>query len=624
MFAQRQIKRNLMPTPATVYPKLIDLSHRCQTDFQRQVYQLAAPFVENSLAIRQFNDCYAHAGRSFRNSSEEISLKKWFGSCLEASGLQYHANTEALPKIPRTGPLIIVANHPFGLADAVILGHLIGQVRPDAKFLANSMLSSMPEVQPWIIPVDNFGGAGSERRNVGAMKLALRHLASGGALIIFPAGAVAHYQLGHGVEERPWNEHLGALIHRSKATLLPVHFAGRNSLFFQMAGLLHPRVRTSLLLRELCHRRGKSVQVKAGEALGYGKLKRFTTASALTGHIRLLTLALGHQVKPDPCPEAPPSLRKGEEIDLQLAGEFTKLRANGRLMAEQGNLSVYMAEAADIPQALQEIGRLRELTFRAVGEGTGGDVDLDEFDQHYLHLILWDESAAKIAGAYRVGRADKIMQKLGRKGLYTDTLFRFSPRFLSKMDCALELGRSFICQEYQRHPASLLLLWKGFSTWVRRHPRYKLLFGPVSISDEYEPTSRRLIVDFLMSQRQHAELRDLVKPRSPFRSRISSQLQRELNDSPLRSEEDLASLISTIESDRKGLPVLLKHYLKLSASLLCFNLDRSFSSVVDGLILVDLTKTNPKVLARYMGEEGTRAYLDHHGIWPEAATTAEV
>jgi putative hemolysin len=610
-----------MQSPAPVPTKFIDLSQRCSTPLQRHLYGLAGPFVESSLAISKFNECYASAGLHFRSSAEEMGIKKWFGSCLEAFGLQYHANMESLAKIPRTGPVIIVANHPFGLADAVILGHMIGLIRPDAKFIANSMLASMPEVKPWIIPVDNFGGTGSERRNISAMKLSLRHLAAGGALIIFPAGEVASYQLGHGIMERPWKSHLGALVHHSKASVVPVHFAGRNSLLFQMAGLLHPRVRTSLLLRELCHRRGKPVALRIGEPLSYNKLKRFPTPADLTGHLRLLTLALGHQSSATANIDPPAEAITTDEPDLQLAGEFTKLRANGRLMAEQGNLSVYMAEAADIPYALQEIGRLREITFRAVGEGTGQDVDLDSFDQHYLHLILWDESAAKIAGGYRVGRADKIMQKLGRQGLYTDTLFRFSPRFLSKMDCALELGRSFVCQEYQRHPASLLLLWKGFSTWVRRHPRYKLLFGPVSISDEYDPISRRLMVDFLMSRGQTAELRDLVRPRSPFRSRISPQLQRELNGAPLRSEEDLSSLVSTIERDCKGLPVLLKHYLKLSASLLCFNVDRAFSSVVDGLILVDLTKTNPKVLARYMGEEGTRAYLDHHGIWPQAETT---
>lgn len=608
-----------MNSPSIPEAQLIDLRPRFQTPVKRRLYKLAGPFVEKSFAIRRFNDCYASAATQFRAAPEAMGLKDWFGACLSSFGLKYAVQADMLGKIPATGPLVIVANHPFGFADAVIIGHLIGQVRPDAKFLANSLLLKIPEVQPWIIPVDNFKGNGSERRNLGPMKQAIRHLAAGGALIVFPAGEVAHFQVGRGVEECPWNAHVGTLVKMTRATVLPVNFAGRNSFLFHAAGLLHPRARTSLLLRELCSRRGRPVKVRVGEALPFGKLKRFEDHEELTKHLRLLTLALGHQSKAAGIspPETP---RSPSEPDMQLAGEITKLRANGKLMAEQGSLSVYLAEAQEIPLCLQEIGRLREVTFQAVGEGTGNDVDLDRFDQHYSHLILWDEAAARIAGGYRMGRADQLLQAHGSRGLYTHTLFRFSQRFLAKLDCAVELGRSFVCQEYQRHPAALMLLWKGVSTWVRRNPRYKLLFGPVSISDEYDETSRRLMVDFLISRRQPTELRSIVKPRSPFRSRTARSLHREISLNPLNNAEELSTLISTIESDRKGLPVLLKHYLKLNASLLCFSVDREFSSVVDGMILVDLTKTEPRVLARYMGEDGMRMYLDHHGIWPSLET----
>jgi len=352
-----------------------------------------------------------------------------------------------------------------------------------------------------------------------------------------------------------------------------------------------------------------------GHALPFAKLKRFDDHAELTSHLRLLTLALGHQSTAYSTPSESLPLTS-REPDMEMADEIARLRANGKLMVEQGMLSVYMAAAVDIPLCLQEIGRLREVTFRAVGEGTGREIDLDSFDEHYMHLILWDEAGARIAGAYRVGRADRLIESFGNKGLYTHTLFRFSRRLLKKMDSALELGRSFICQEYQRQPAALMLLWKGMLIWVRRHPKYKILFGPVSISDDYDDNSRRLIVDFLTSQRQPAEFRSMAKARSPFRSRLASRLHREITQHPLNDAEGLSSLISTIESDRKGLPILLKHYLKLNASLLCFNIDRDFSSVVDGLILVDLTKTDPRVIARYMGDDGMRAYLDHHGIWP--------
>ena len=599
--------------PAT--SRLIDLRSRLRRPVNRGLYQLVEPWVEESFAIRQFNQCYADAAGRFHRMDPAAGMKEWFATCLESFGLAYVGDRAMVDRIPASGPLVVVANHPFGFADALVIGHLISKVRPDAKFLANSLLSGIPEIQPWIIAVDNFKGRGSERRNLGPMKRAIQHVTGGGALIVFPAGEVAHFHVGRGVEEGPWSGHVGALVRRTEASVLPVHFTGRNSIFFQAAGILHPRARTSLLLRELHGRRGRPITIRVGDALPFAKLKRMTTDDDLTRQLRLVTLALGYQAD-GPQPASPSMPACATAPDDGITREIAGLDAAGGLLARQGSLSVYVAEATDIPCGLREIGRLREMTFRAAGEGTGHDVDLDRFDSHYLHLILWDEAAGKIAGGYRMGRADHLLAVRGSKGLYTHMLFRFSRRFLGRLDCALELGRSFICQEYQRHPAALMLLWKGISTWVLRNPRYKLLFGPVSISDDYDATSRRLMVDFLTLNRQPRELRSLVRARTPFRSRLGGVLRRELMKHPLRGEEELSTLVSAIERDRKGLPVLLRHYLKLNASLLCFNVDHEFSSVVDGLILVDLTRTDPRVLARYMGHDGARTYLDHHGIRP--------
>ena len=591
---------------------LIDLRSRLQHPVNRRLYDLARPLVEKSFAIGKFNHDYADAANRF-HGRQAPSLREWFKACLDSFGLEYESDRAMLDRIPESGPLVVVANHPFGFADAVIIGHLISQVRPDAKFLANSMLQKIPEVQPWIIPVDNFDGDGSERRNLGPMRMAIRHLSSGGSLIVFPAGEVAHFHVGRGVEECEWSEHVGSLIRLTKANVLPVNFAGRNSILFQMAGLLHPRVRTSLLLRELCAKRGRIVRIRVGETLPFSKLKRLEGHKELTRHLRLVTLALGHQAK---ATEAGPETVTpvSSEPNGLLAEEIAGLRERGLWLASQGSLSVYVGGAHEIPRCLREIGRLREKTFQAIGEGTGDDVDLDGFDEHYMHLILWDEAQGKIAGGYRMGQADVLMKARGSKGLYTHTLFRFSRRFLAKLDCAVELGRSFVCQEYQRHPAALMLLWKGISAWILRNPRYKLLFGPVSISQEYDEISRRLMVDFLTATRQPAELRSMVRARTPFRSRRAGALHRELAKYLPGNAEELSTLVSTIEQDHKGLPVLLRHYLKLNASVLCFNVDHDFSSVVDGLILVDLTKTDPRVLARYMGEDGVQTYFNYHGV----------
>ena len=593
--------------------RLIDIRSNLQRPVNRGLYRLVRPWVEESFAINRFNQCYADAAIRFRRAESPPGMKEWFGTCLEVFGISYEDRDAMVNRIPTSGPLVVVANHPFGFADALVLGDLLGRVRPDAKFLANSILLKVPEVQPWIIAVDNFNGKDSKRRNMGAMKAAVRHLARGGALIVFPAGEVAHFHVGRGVEESAWSEHVGALVKLAEAAVLPVHFAGRNSILFQAAGLLHPLARTSLLLRELCERSRRPVGIRVGETLPFSKLKRFDASEDLTRHLRLVTLALGYQLaRPQTSAAVLPAITA--EPDGKIAAEIAGLHVSGKLLARQGSLSVYVAEAGDIPCGLREIGRLRELTFRAAGEGTGNEEDLDGFDLFYQHLILWDAATGKIAGGYRMGQADRLLETRGSKGLYTHTLFRFSRRFLEKLSCALELGRSYVCHEYQRHPAALMLLWKGISAWILRNPRYKLLFGPVSISDDYSETSRRLMVDFLTSNRQPLELRSLVRARTPFRSRCGGALRRELVRRPLNGEEELSTLVSTIEQDRKGLPVLLRHYLKLNASLLCFNVDHEFSSVVDGLILVDLTKTDSRVLARYMGHEGANAYLRYHGI----------
>jgi hypothetical protein len=275
-----------------------------------------------------------------------------------------------------------------------------------------------------------------------------------------------------------------------------------------------------------------------------------------------------------------------------------------------------------IPHLLREIGRLREVSFRAVGEGTGEDIDLDRFDDYYLHIFLWDEKERRVAGAYRLGRCDMIMRRHGAKGLYTSTLFKFRKPFLQHLDEALEMGRSFVPPNYQRSLAPLPLLWKAVLTWVARHPRYTKLFGAVSISQGYQGLSRKLMVDFLRDNTFHPDLATLVKPRRPFRHGKNKKLLREFISAELTNVDDFSALISALEEDGKGIPILLKHYLRLNGTMLSFNVDKAFSSCLDGLILVDVTQTDPKLLAKYMGDEVCASYLEHHGRRPPGSADA--
>ena len=309
------------------------------------------------------------------------------------------------------------------------------------------------------------------------------------------------------------------------------------------------------------------------------------------------------QTLPTPAADIVPAIPKS-----LLKAEVEALPSD-QLLAASGNFTVHSARAGQMPWCLQEIGRLRELTFRAAGEGTGKASDIDLFDTYYLHLFVWDAKAEAIVGAYRMGLADEILARYGKRGLYTQSLFKYGPRVLRTLNPAIELGRSFVRTEYQRNFAPLLLLWRGIGRFVARSPRYAVLFGPVSISNSYEPLSRQLIVDYLKANSIEAGLARHVKPRRPFRARGPAD-GAEL--SGLADIEELSRAVERIEPDHKGVPILLKHYLKLGGRVLGFNTDDQFGDALDGLILVDLRTSDPRVLARYMGEEGAAEFLAYH------------
>jgi len=283
-----------------------------------------------------------------------------------------------------------------------------------------------------------------------------------------------------------------------------------------------------------------------------------------------------------------------------------------------GHFRVQYARATQIPWCLQELGRLREISFRAAGEGTGRASDIDLFDAHYLHLFVWDTQALAIVGAYRLGLTDEILSRYGRRGLYTQSLFKYSARALQAINPAIELGRSFVRSEYQRSYAPLMLLWRGIGRFVERDPRYAILFGAVSISNSYDPASRRLIVEYLKANTVEAELARHVKSRRQFtHHRIrSGEIAR------LKDIDELSQLVARIEPDAKGVPVLLRQYLKLGGRLLGFSSDTQFSNTLDGLMRVDLRHSDPRVLDRYMGAEGASAFLAYHRAEPASLRRA--
>ncbi len=513
-----------------------------------------------------------------------------------------------LALIPKQGPVVVVANHPFGLIEGAILPSLFLSVRPDVKVVANHLLAGMPETSGLCIFVDPYGGEQATRANRKGLKDAIAWLKQGGLLIMFPAGEVSHLNLKErAITDPEWSNTVARLIRITAATVLPTYILGANSALFQLLGLMHPRVRTALLPHEFFNKHNRNIEVRIGSPIAPAKIRAYQDDVALIRYLRRRTYLLQDREAPKQFSAAFAEPQAVEVACELLSIEVSRL-APERTLVENDDFAVLLARANEIPNVLREIGRLRELTFRQVGEGTGKPIDLDRFDDHYWHLFVWHRHAREVAGAYRLGPSDEILARFGPKGFYTSRLFQWRQPFLDRMIPALELGRSFVRPEYQKTYAPLLLLWKGIGQFLVRHPQYKVLFGPVSISNGYSAASRHLMVKFLSAYRQSPEFAPLVRARNPFRQR-PSKLADELIGATVWDVEELSALIADVETDRKGVPVLLKQYLKLGGELAAFHVDRRFANALDGLIIVDLRKTDVRVLERYMSKEGAAQFL---------------
>ena len=505
-----------------------------------------------------------------------------------------------LRHIPRSGAAIVTANHPFGILEGAVLATVLGRVRPDVRFLANGIISAIPELSDLVISVDPMSGRTAARGNSGGLRRALEHLRAGGVLVVFPSGEVSNWRWrDRAVCDPDWNPAVARIARIAEAPVVPVYIGGSNSPMFQAAGLAHPRLRTALLARELLNKRGQTVDVRIGTPVTPEKLAAIPTAREQVDYLRCRTYFLGRRER----------RQAGAVKTMPIAGPIGANVLVGEIEAltpldRSGDLEVYLAAATEIPNTLIEIARLREVTFRAAGEGTGKLLDLDRFDRHYLHLFVWHSRRHEIVGAYRLAPTDSAR----RHGLHTETLFQYREDFLDRLGPAVELGRSFVRAEYQKAFAPLLLLWKGIGAFLRRNPRYTILFGPVSISNQYAAASRELMVGFLEKYAMLRGWTEMVRGRRPFRRALPAA---SLPTSGM-DVEDLGAILGDIEEKPAGVPVLLRQYLRLGGKLLGFNVDRKFANALDGLILVDLTKTEPKLLERYLGKKG--AYGTHESI----------
>lgn len=537
-------------------------------------------------------------------------------SVLKAMRVTVSVNAEDLQRVPREGAVVVVANHPFGGIEGVVLLAQLKKLRPDVKAMANYMLAAIPEMRDDFFFVDPFGGAGAARGNIHAMRECRKWLDEGRLLIVFPAGEVAHYSFkARRIIESEWKRNVGALISGSKATCVPIWFKGCNGALFQLAGFIHPWARTLALPRQFANKCGKTIAFSVGRAITpevFARLLRRGIDGVRylrfrAEALRFRGIASSRHV---PCCSAP--VAPGVPAET-IAAELEALPESCVVLRE-GGFAVFVVESAAIPQTMQELGRLRELCFRAVGEGTGKERDLDEFDGVYRQLLLWDTERRCIAGAYRMGLIDELIAeaKGGIGKFYSATLFKVDRHRFAGLPKGIELGRSFVSMEYQRNSSALFLLWRGIAAFVAANCKYRLLFGPVSVSNDYSPASRAIIAGVL-SAKFKSPIADGV-----FSARhappVPKALKRFIAEQGEFFEDwtNLNELVREFEADDKGLPVLLRQYLGLQGRFAAFNVDADFSDALDGLVVVDLPNAGEKMLRRYMGADGAASYRMHH------------
>ena len=522
---------------------------------------------------------------------------------LEGCGVDIEFDERELKNIPTTGSFVAIANHPYGGIEGMVLLKILCMVRPDAKIMANFLLKKIPNLADYFVAVNPFENI-EHSSSISGLKNTLELLANGTPIGIFPAGEVSTFKVEkQQVTDRMWHPVVGKLIAKAKVPVVPIYFHGNNGLLFNLLSLIHPSLRTAKLPSELFNKQGHTIKLRIGKPINVEEIPDFPNASKVLNFLRAKTYVLGTGLDSEKRIISPRNLFKvkqePEEVVPEISAgilesEVESLREQYRVWVEK-NYEVFVVPPSTIPNVIREIGRLREVTFREIGEGTNKGIDLDGYDIYYHHLFIWDTDAKRIVGAYRIGLGDEIFYSLGKKGFYVNELFKIKEQFTPVMRKSLELGRSFIRKEYQQKPLPLFLLWKGILKYLIDNPRYRYLIGPVSISNTFSRFSKSLIVDYINRNHFDHEMAQYVRPRKKFKVDFSS-IDTDLLLAGEDSFKGLDNIISEIETQSLKVPVLLRQYIALNAKIICFNIDPKFADCLDGLLVLDLQKVPQEIL----------------------------
>lgn len=564
------------------------------------------------LGFNKVNDIYSRIG-----NNEGLDFIR---SILDELEIKYEINPEELKRIPKGG-FITVSNHPFGGIDGILLMLLILEQRPDFKVMVNFLLQKIKPIEDFCLPVNPFENKKSISSSLTGIKSALKHVKEGHGLGIFPAGEVSAFnQSLFNVADKQWNDSIMKLIKSAEVPVVPIYFHGSNSNLFHLLGMVHPMLRTVRLPSELLNKKNKTIKIRIGNPISVEEQREFKDRdiSRYTRYLRAKTYALSSPINDSEVKKFfKPRIAKKTTIEEIIApvdpkivqAEVANLK-NDYLLFTNKNYSVICAPSVEMPNIITEIGRLREVTFRQVGEGTNQKIDIDEFDLYYNQLFIWDDDANAIVGAYRVGKGQEILDRYGKKGFYIQSLFKISDEFSPILNQSIELGRSFIVSDYQRKPLPLFLLWKGILYFLLKHPEYRYLIGPVSVSNRYSSFSKKLIVNFLKENHYDYEMAKFVKPRNKFKAKFDN-IDSEIVVQQAKADiNKIDKFISDVEAEDYRMPVLLKKYTKLGGKIISLNVDPLFNDCLDGLLVLDLFNVPFEVITSLSKEINDKSILE--------------
>ncbi len=559
------------------------------------------------------------------NRNKHLKDTAFLNALLDDLEIKFEIPEDDLKRLPKTGPYITISNHPLGGIDGILLLKLMLEREPDFKIVANFLLHRIEPMKPYIMPVNPFENHKDAKSSVIGLKETLRHLSDGKPLGIFPAGEVSTYKDGKLVVDKPWEEGAIKLIKKANVPVVPIYFHAKNSRLFYILSKLNDTFRTAKLPSELLTQKRRVIKVRIGKPITTNEQKEFETLESYGEFLRKKTYMLSNSFEDESSflkapnlnlnsPKPPKSIVLPADQN-SMNEEVEKLRASDSRYFISKNYEVFFTEAKNIPNILHEIGRLREITFREIGEGTNNSIDLDNYDQYYHHMFLWDDATKKVAGAYRMGIGSQIYAKYGMNGFYLTELFRFEPEMQDMMRQSIEMGRAFIVKEYQQKPMPLFLLWRGIMLTTLHYPEHKYLLGGVSISNNFTEFSKSLMIEFMKSHYYDPYIAQYVHPKKEFKVKLKDADKEFIFDETEADLNKFDKIIDELEPGALRLPVLLKKYIKQNARLVAFNVDPLFNNSVDGLMYIriaDIPESTMKPALEEFQAELERKLAEEH------------